>query len=495
MTTDLDVLIVGAGISGIGAAVHLSRCAPARTFAVLEGREAIGGTWDLFRFPGIRSDSDLFTFGFSFKPWTSDQSIAKADLILDYLHETVAENDLERHIRFGHRVAAARWSSEDARWTVTGHGPGGEPFEVTARFLFIGTGYYDYEQGFAPEFIGLEDFAGTVIHPQFWPEDCDYAGKRVVIIGSGATAVTILPAMAGTAAHVTMLQRSPSYVLSLPSEDGIFKALRRTVGLERAYRFTRRKNIFIQRAIYKLSQRFPGFVRRVLMADVRRRLPDGFDVDTHFNPAYDPWDQRMCVVPDGDFFEAITAGRASVVTDRIDRFVPEGIRLASGAVLDADIVVTATGLNMLAFGGIAFSVDGADVDVPGTMVYKSMMLSGVPNFAFAIGYTNASWTLKVDLVCEHFCRLLSYMDARGADTVVPVPGGDDRHERRPLFDLTSGYVLRGIHGFPHAGSAGPWTAAMAYERDVARLRDGAVDGPALSFRTRVSPPASARLAA
>jgi cation diffusion facilitator CzcD-associated flavoprotein CzcO len=484
--TDFDVLIVGAGISGIGAACHLRSRLPGRSFAILEGREAIGGTWDLFRFPGIRSDSDLFTFGFAFKPWTSARSIAAADLIRDYLHETVAERDLEKDIRFGHRVTAARWSSEDARWTVTAQREGGETVELTCRFLFGGTGYFDYQQGFTPQFDGVEEFAGSVIHPQFWPEDLDHAGKRVVIIGSGATAVTILPAMAETAAHVTMLQRSPSYVLSLPAEDPVFKVLKPIVGLARAYRATRRKNIWMQRAIYKLSQRYPRAARRVLMADARRRLPKGFDVDRHFNPTYDPWDQRMCLVPDGDMYEAISNGSASVVTDRIDRFTREGIRLASGRVLEADIVVTATGLNMLPMGGITFTVDGAGVDLPETTVYKSMMLSGVPNFAFAIGYINASWTLKVDLVCEHLCRLLAHMDERGADMVVPVRG-EGEIGRRPLFDLTSGYVLRGIQRFPHAGTRGPWTAEHAYERDVERLRDGPVDGPELRFRTRVVP--------
>jgi cation diffusion facilitator CzcD-associated flavoprotein CzcO len=492
--TDFDVLIVGAGISGIGAGCYLRSRLPGKSFAILEGREAIGGTWDLFRFPGIRSDSDLFTFGFAFKPWTSSRSIAAADLILAYLHETVAEYDLGRDIRFGHHVTAARWSSEDARWTVSARRASGETVELTCRFLFSGTGYYDYEQGFTPPFEGVEEFAGQVVHPQLWPEDLDYAGKRVVIIGSGATAVTILPAMAETAAHVTMLQRSPSYVLSLPAEDPLFKVLKPIAGLSRAYRATRRKNILMQRAIYKLSQRYPRAARRVLMADAKRRLPKGFDVDTHFNPTYDPWDQRMCLVPDGDMYEAISAGQASVVTDRIDRFVPEGIRLASGRVLEADIVVTATGLNMLPMGGMTFTVDGDDVNLPETTVYKSMMLSGVPNYAFAIGYINASWTLKVDLVCEHFCRLLAHMDERDADMVVPVRG-EDETGRLPLFDLTSGYVLRGIHRFPHAGTHGPWTAVHAYEVDVERLRDGPVDGPELRFRTRTAPREPASVAA
>ena len=487
--TDVDVLIVGAGISGIGAACHLAMRAPGRSFAILEGRDAIGGTWDLFRFPGIRSDSDLFTFGFAFKPWTSDKSIAGADLILDYLHETVAEHDLGRHIRFGHRVTSARWSSDEARWTVTAQrGDDGQSVELTCRFLFAGTGYFDYEQGFTPQFDGLEDFAGLVVHPQSWPEGLDYAGRRVVIIGSGATAVTILPAMAGTAASVTMLQRSPSYVLSMPAEDPIAKALKRVLGPRRAYALTRRKNVFLQRAIFKASRRHPRLVRRALMASARRRLPEGYDVGTHFNPTYDPWDQRMCLVPDGDLFEAISTGAATVVTDRIERFTREGIRLASGRMLEADVVVTATGLNMLPMGGITLTVDGADVELPETTIYKSMMLSDVPNFAFAIGYTNASWTLKVDLVCEHLCRLLTSMDVRNADMVVPVRTGGEM-ERLPLFDLTSGYVQRGIRRFPHVGTRGPWTAEMAYERDVARLRDGAIDDPELRFRTRVAPSA------
>jgi cation diffusion facilitator CzcD-associated flavoprotein CzcO len=475
---DFDVLIIGAGISGIGAACHLRARRPGTTFAILERRDAIGGTWDLFRFPGIRSDSDLYTFGYAFKPWKSSRSIAAADLILEYLHETVAEAGLEPHIRFGHRVTSASWSSQDACWTVTL----GDASELTCRFLFGGTGYFDYDHGFTPEFDGAEDFAGAIVHPQFWPEDLDHSGRRVVIIGSGATAVTILPAMTGVAEHVTMLQRSPSYMLSVPAEDPIANGLKRTVGLERAYRAIRRWNVFIQRSVYKLSQRHPGFMRRLLMADARRRLPKGYDVDTHFNPPYDPWDQRMCIVPDGDLFEAISSGRASVATGQIDRFVPEGIRLKSGQLLEADVIVTATGLNMLAFGGIPFSVDGEPVDIPETTVIRSMMLSGVPNFAFAVGYTNASWTLKVDLVCEHLCRLLARMDELDADMVVPVRDGPV--ERRPVFNLSSGYVRRGSHLFPHAGATGNWTLEMAYEADVERLRHGPVDAPELRFRSR-----------
>ena len=487
---DLDVLIVGAGISGIGAAYHLATKLPGKTFAILEGRDAIGGTWDLFRYPGIRSDSDLHTFGYSFKPWTHENAIAGADAILDYLRDTVAENGLGEHIRFGHRVIGASWSSATARWTVTTQRTDtGETVELTCRFLFSGTGYYDYEAGYTPEFEGTEDFAGRIVHPQHWPEDLDHAGKKVVVIGSGATAITLVPSMADTAAHVTMLQRSPSYVMSLPAKDAIANLLPRLLGGERAYRVTRRKNVAIQRAIYRLSRRHPELVRRVLRFDAKRRLGDSCDVDTHFAPAYDPWDQRLCIVPDGDLFRAIRDGRASVVTDRIERFTERGLLLESGAELEADIVVTATGLNLLPLGGIEMRVDGESVDLPATTVYKSMMLSDVPNFAFAFGYTNASWTLKVDLVCEHVCRLLSRMDARGADTAVPVCAHEGM-ERRPFLDLSSGYVQRAVDRFPRQGTVGPWNVEMAYEQDVARLREGAVEDPELQLRTTAAPAAT-----
>jgi cation diffusion facilitator CzcD-associated flavoprotein CzcO len=482
---DVDVLIIGAGISGIGAACHLRRRRPGTRFTIVEARDAMGGTWDLFRYPGVRSDSDMLTFGFGFKPWRHPNAIAPAEAIRDYLDETVAEYGIEPHIHFGHRVVSAEFASDTGRWTVTTQRAGGATVTITARFLFSGTGYYDYAAGYTPSFDGLEAFTGPVIHPQHWPKDLDYAGKQVVVIGSGATAVTLLPAMADTAAHVTMLQRSPSYILTLPAKDPIAGLLDRLLGPDRGYRLSRRKNVFVQRAIYRLAHRYPKAVRRVLMADVRRRLPRGYDVNTHFNPRYDPWDQRLCLIPDGDLFTAITSGAASVVTDTIERFTARGIRLQSGRELAADIIVTATGLNLLPLGGIELVVDGARVSVRDATVFKSMMLSGVPNFAFAIGYTNASWTLKVDLVCEHFCRLLDHMDARGAANVVPVceePG----MERRPLLDLTSGYVQRAIDGFPKAGTRGPWTAAMAYEQDVARLRSGPVEDPALRFSTPVT---------
>jgi cation diffusion facilitator CzcD-associated flavoprotein CzcO len=483
-TTQVDVLIIGAGISGIGAAYHLKTRTPGTTFAVVEGRDAIGGTWGLFRYPGIRSDSDMPTFGYAHKPWTHRNSIAEARSILDYLQETVRENGLDRHIHFGHRVLAAEFSSATGRWTVTAR-RGDEVVEFSARFLFSGTGYYDYAAGHTPDFAGIDDFSGRVVHPQHWPEDLDYTGQKVVVIGSGATAVTLVPSMAGRAEHVTMLQRSPSYVLSLPAADPIANLLHRVLGPDRAYPIIRRKNIHQQRAIFKLCKRYPKLMRRLLMADVRRRLPEGYDVDTHFGPRYDPWDQRLCMVPDGDLFAAISSGGASVVTDRIDRFTPTGIRLESGAEIEADIVVTATGLNIMPLGGIGLSVDGQAVELSETTVYKSMMLSGVPNLAFAIGYTNISWTLKVDIVCEHFCRLLEHMDATGQDTVVPVLDDADM-ERGPLLDLNSGYVQRRIASFPKAGTRAPWTAAMAYETDVERLRQGPVEDPALRFTARRS---------
>jgi cation diffusion facilitator CzcD-associated flavoprotein CzcO len=482
----VDVLIVGAGISGIGMAYHLKTRRPGTTFAVLEGRDAIGGTWDLFRYPGIRSDSDMPTFGFGFKPWTHKKAIADAHIILDYLRETVTENRLDEHICFGYRVLSAEFSPPAGLWTITAQRSGSnQSVQFTARFVFSGTGYYNYDAGFTPEFAGIEDFAGQVIHPQHWPEDLDYAGKRVVVIGSGATAVTLIPSMAGTAGHVTMLQRSPSYVLSLPAEDAIANALNKAVGPERAYPIIRRKNILLHRAIFKACRRYPQLMRRLLIANVRRQLPRHFDVDTHFSPRYNPWDQRLCMVPNGDLFKAISAGQASVVTDRIDRFTTTGIRLESGQELDADIVVTATGLNMLPFGAIQFSVDGQPVNPPDTTAYKAMMLSGVPNFVFALGYTNISWTLKVDLICEHFCRLLDRMDAHGHTTVVPVLDDPDM-ERIPLLDLSSGYVQRAVARFPRAGTSGPWTAKMAYENDVERLREGPVTDPVLQFTSTQS---------
>jgi cation diffusion facilitator CzcD-associated flavoprotein CzcO len=493
--TDLDVVIVGAGISGIGAARYLKTMLPEKSFAVLEARDSLGGTWDLFRYPGLRSDSDLQTFAYAFKPWTSNNAIADAGEILAYLRETVEENEIGPHIRYGHKVLAAEWSSEDARWTVrVERADDGEVVTVRSRFLFGATGYYDYDAGFRPEFEGEEDFAGEIVHPQAWPEDLDYTGKRVVVIGSGSTAITLIPAMAERAEHVTMLQRSPTYVLPLPGKDPLAIALQRVLGAERGYKITRRINIGRQKLIWDLSKRYPRQVRRVIRAVNKLLLPRGFDVDRHFNPKYNPWDERLCAARDGDLFKAIRRGRASVVTDRIERFTERGIRLESGEELEADLVVTATGLNLLAIGGMDLAVDGKRVEIADELVYKSMMLSGIPNLAIAVGYVNASWTLKVDLVCEHFCRLIAHMDEHGYDTVLPV-ADDPTIERRPLLDFSAGYVQRAVDRFPKQGSKDPWTIEMSYATDRQRLRHGPVEDPALQFRLAQSARRAERLAA
>ncbi|WP_067824667.1 flavin-containing monooxygenase [Nocardia inohanensis] len=480
-TTDVDVLIIGAGISGISAAYHLATRRAGTSFAVLEARDSVGGTWSLFRYPGIRSDSDMPTYGFGFKPWTHRRSIAEGHLILDYLRDTVTENSLAEHIRLGHRVLEARFSTATGRWSVLAERTGGKRTRFSARFLYLGTGIYDHRAGYTPDFAGRDEFEGTIVHPQHWPQDLDHTGKRVVVIGSGATAVTLIPAMAGSAAHVTMLQRSPSYVFSLPAEDAIANALNAALGHDRAAPLIRRKNIALTRGIYKACKRFPRLTRRVLIGLVKRQLPAHFDVDTHFTPRYNPWDQRLCMVPGGDLFKTLSTGRASVVTDRIARFTPSGIELESGQHLTADIIVTATGFTMSPLGRIRLEVDGREIDPAATTVYKSMMLSEVPNLAFVVGYTNISWTLKADLVSEHFCRLLDYMDANGFQTVTPV-AADPEMPRVPLVgDLESGYVQRGITGFPRAGSTGPWSVEMAYELDARRLREGPVSDPALRF--------------
>ncbi|HEX2071553.1 MAG TPA: NAD(P)/FAD-dependent oxidoreductase [Thermoleophilaceae bacterium] len=480
----VDVLIVGAGLSGIGAAYHLQTKLPGKSYAILEGRDAIGGTWDLFRYPGIRSDSDLHTLGYAFKPWTDEKAIADGPAILEYVRETARENGIDRHIRFRHRVVRAEWSSSEARWTVEAtRSDGGETVVMTCDFLFAAGGYYRYDEGFTPHFEGLERFEGQIVHPQQWPADLDYAGKRVVVIGSGATAVTLVPAMTDEAEHVTMLQRSPTYIVSVPSRDPIANALRRLLPDRVAYAIARQKNIALQTLVYKLSRRRPGVVRRLIRAAVKRRLPKGYDVDTHFKPHYDPWDQRLCVVPDGDLFEAISSGRASIVTDRIESFTERGVALASGTELEADIVVTATGLNLVAFGGVEYVVDGEPVALPDTFAYRGAMLSGVPNFAFAVGYINASWTLKVDLVCDWLCRLLSHMDAHGYAQVVPV-NDDPALPRRPLLDFSAGYVQRALDSFPKQGPAAPWRMSMSYREDVRNLRDSELVDGALRFSRR-----------
>jgi monooxygenase len=477
----LDVLVVGAGISGIGAAYYLQTRQPERTYAVLEARDATGGTWDLFRYPGIRSDSDLHTFGYEFKPWRDEETIASADKILAYLREAAAENGIDAKVRFHHKVVGAAWSTEQARWLVdVERTDTGERTALTCSWLFAAGGYYRYDEGFTPHFEGRERFQGPVVHPQHWPEDLDHRGKRVVVIGSGATAVTLVPALAATAGHVTMLQRTPSYVMPVPSRDVVANALRKVLGDERAYAVTRRKNIAQQRAVWRFCLAQPKLARKMIRWVNTRQLPAGYPVDEHFNPPYDPWTQRLCAVPNGDLFKAIRHGSASVVTDRIETFTETGLRLVSGAELEADIIVTATGLNVQAMGGLALTVDGTPVSLPETVAYKGMMLSGVPNFAYAIGYTNSSWTLKVGLLCEHLCRLLDHMDAHGYAVCRPEVD-DPQMATRPLLDFAAGYVQRAVDQLPRQGQEAPWLTSMSYQADVTLLRDAPVTDRHLHF--------------
>jgi cation diffusion facilitator CzcD-associated flavoprotein CzcO len=478
----VDVLVVGAGLSGISAAYHLQKECPGRTYAILEGRAALGGTWDLFRYPGIRSDSDMYTLGFAFRPWKGERSIADGSSIRAYIEETAREHGIDRKIRFGHRVERASYSSEAALWTVLARrADTGERVTLTCRFLHMCSGYYDYAAGYTPDFPGRARFRGRVVHPQQWTEDIDYAGKRVVVIGSGATAVTLVPAMAKTAAHVTMLQRSPTYFISLPGADPVARVLRRVLPEGLAYGVTRWKNVALSTAIYKLSRRFPERAKRLFVGAVERRLGPGFDVAKHFTPRYGPWDQRLCLVPDGDFFAALEGGRASVVTDHIETFTETGLQLRSGAHLDADLVVTATGLKLQLGGGVTLSVDGRAVEVDKTVSYKGVMLSDVPNFAVTLGYTNASWTLKADLVSAFVCRLLNEMDREGYTECVPRRRDGERADE-PLLDLSAGYVQRAVAEFPKQGKRAPWKLRQDYVRDLLALRYGAVDDGVLELR-------------
>jgi len=480
-TEHLDVLIVGAGLSGIGAAHHLQEAFPARSYAIFEAREELGGTWDLFRYPGIRSDSDMHTLGYRFKPWTAAKSISDGEAILDYVRETAREGGIDSKIRFQHRVVRAEWSSEEAVWSVEAERvDSGESVRLTCSYLWVCSGYYRYDEGFTPEFPGAEDFKGEVVHPQHWPEDLDYSGKRVVVIGSGATAVTLVPAMADKAAHVTMLQRSPTYIASLPAEDPIANGLRRFLPEKAVYTIVRWKNVMLQALLYQLSRRRPRVIKQLIRKGVERSLPAGYDIDKHFKPKYNPWDQRMCLVPNGDLFKAIRDGDATVVTDTIERFTESGIKLDSGEQLEADMIVTATGLNLLFLGGMELVVDGEPVDVSQTMTYKGMMLSGVPNCAFTVGYTNASWTLKADLTSEYVCRVLAHMDAHGYRKSVPELS-DPSVEELPLLDFTSGYVLRSLDQFPKQGSKEPWKLRQNYVLDVRTIRRGPIDDGAMRF--------------
>jgi len=477
----VDVLIVGAGLSGVGAGCHLTRRCPGKSFVILEGRDAMGGTWDLFRYPGVRSDSDMYTLGYSFRPWRDAKAIADGPDILNYIRDTAAEFGVDKKIRYGHRVRRASWSSEDAAWTVEADaGDERGVVSLTCGFLYLCTGYYDYESGYTPEWPGVENFRGRVIHPQKWPEDLDYEGKRVVIIGSGATAVTLVPAMAERASHVTMLQRSPTYVASMPAEDRVANFLRRRLPERTAYALARWKNVLFGMFFYNLARRRPDIFKRMIAKGNRRQLGPDFDLK-HFTPQYNPWDQRLCLAPNADIFRAIRKGSASVVTDHIETFTETGLQLKSGEHLDADIIVTATGLVLKMMSGMKLFVDGSAVDVPRTLVYKGMMFNEVPNFAFAVGYTNASWTLKCDLTAEYVCRLIKYMDRHGYAHCAPRVN-DPEIKEEPIIDFTSGYVRRALDTLPRQGSKTPWRLHQNYVRDLSMLRYGRVDDGAMEFK-------------
>jgi monooxygenase len=478
----VDVLIVGAGLSGIGAACHLQTECPQKSFVILEGRSAIGGTWDLFRYPGIRSDSDMYTMGYKFKPWTDAKSVADGPAILSYIRETAAERGIDQKIRFNQKVVNAAWSSETAQWTVESrHSETGETSVMTCSFLMVCSGYYRYDAGFTPDFPGMEQFQGAIIHPQKWPEDLDYTNKRVVIIGSGATAVTLVPAMAETAQHVTMVQRTPTYMVALPGTDALANALRRVLPEKNVYMLTRWKNVLFGILIYQLSQRRPELMKRWIKDKLRKELGPEFDVDRHFTPPYNPWDQRMCLIPDGDLLIALRENRASIVTDTIDTFTPTGLKMKSGEQLDADIIVTATGLSLVALGGATLTVDGQTAQLNKSMNYKGCMLTGIPNLSFVFGYTNASWTLKADLLCAYVCRLLNYMDKHGYRQVTPRLN-DPEVEELPLLNLTSNYILRSMDQFPRQGSKLPWRLYQNYLFDTMMIRFGSIQDDALEFK-------------
>ena len=479
----VDVLVIGAGISGIGAAYHLQVESPNRTYLILEGRADIGGTWDLFRYPGVRSDSDMHTLGFEFKPWNAEKAIADGPSIMAYLRETVAEYGIDRHIRFGHLVRRAEWSSETATWTVEADLADGGTATYTCNYISMCSGYYSYKEGYTPEFPGRERFQGQIVHPQAWPEDLDYTDKRVVVIGSGATAVTLVPAMAGDAAHVTMLQRSPTYVAAGPDVDAIANGLRKVLPDELAYSITRKKNTAFQQLVYKRMRKNPEKAKGFLIERVRKALGPDYDVDTHFTPTYAPWDQRLCLVPNGDLFEVLKNGSASVVTDQIDTFTETGIALQSGEHLDADIIVTATGLNLVTLGEVEFVVDGDPVDFSDTIVYKGFGYSDVPNLASTFGYVNASWTLRADLIARYVCRLLNHMDATGTDTCTPrLRASDASMPLRSANDhLTSGYFQRAADTFPKQGDRAPWINPQDYNKDKAMFRKSPVDDGVMIF--------------
>ena len=478
----VDVLIVGAGLSGIGSARHLQRACPDRSFALLESRAALGGTWDLFRYPGIRSDSDMYTLGYSFKPWLERKALADGPSILRYLRETAAETGVDQHIRYRHKVRSANWNSSESRWTVlVQRGESGEQVELRCQFLLMCCGYYDYDKGYTPDFAGTDEFGGRIVHAQHWPEDLEYRGKKVIVVGSGATAVTLVPELARETAHTIMLQRSPTYIASVPEEDSTAAWLQRFLPGSWVYRITRWKRVLLQMYVYALSRRRPALVKRFLLGKVREALGPDYDVRTHFTPSYNPWDQRLCAVPEGDMFKAIREQRAEVVTDHIECFTRSGILLQSGRELEADIIVLATGLNLKFMGGAQLSVDGQAVDPSALYVYRGMMFGNIPNLAQVFGYTNASWTLKSDLTGDFICRLVNCMRKTGASTVTPRLR-EGTVEEEPMLNLNSGYVLRSAGQFPKQGVKLPWRLYQNYILDFLQLRLRPLRDSVLEFR-------------
>jgi monooxygenase len=484
--TDYDVLIVGAGLSGIAAAYHLQQRLPSTRFTMLESRSRLGGTWDLFRYPGVRSDSDMFTLGFSFRPWQGDQAIAEGQSILDYVKDTAREYGIDKKIQFERKVTGAAWDSSTARWTVQVEHTDGqriEQLQYTCNFLYMCSGYYDYDEGHAPTWPGMEQFEGQIVHPQFWPADLSVAGKRVVVIGSGATAVTLVPTLATTAKHVTMLQRSPTYIFALPSRDAIANKLRGWLPSKIAHRLIRAKNVLLSMYLYNYARRKPEAAANAIRKMAAKQLGPDFDVGKHLTPRYKPWDQRLCIVPNADLFKAIRGGKASMVTDEIESFTPGGLRLRSGEQIDADIVVTATGLKLKLLGGASVTVDGARVNLGDTVSYKGMMSSGVPNLVSVFGYTNASWTLKAELIAKFVCRLLAHMKAGGYDTCVPMLNGQDQGTQ-PAVDLTSGYIQRAAAYLPRQGLHKPWIYHQNYAVDLAAFKFAGLDDGAMQFERR-----------
>jgi cation diffusion facilitator CzcD-associated flavoprotein CzcO len=485
MTSEhVDVVVVGAGLSGIGAGYHLQTMSPDRSYVILEGRDGLGGTWDLFKYPGIRSDSDMHTLGFSFKPWTEAKSIADGPSILQYLKQTVAQFGIDKNIRYGHLVTQAQWSTDDAQWTVTSTNKAtGVSSTITCSFLFMCSGYYSYKKGHTPEFAGRERFKGTVVHPQSWPTDLDYAGKRVVVIGSGATAVTIVPAMADKAAHVTMLQRSPTYMVSRPDHDVMANRMRKVLPEKMAYNLTRVKNTWRQQLVYNKTRTDPDKVKQLLLGGIKMELGADYDIDKHFTPSYNPWDQRLCLVPNGDLFKSMREGKATVVTDHIASFTETGIQLASGEHLDADIIITATGLELVTLGEMDFFVDGNQVDFAKTWTYKGFAYSDIPNLASTFGYINASWTLRSDLTAEYVCRLLNHMRKKGVAQCTPRLREQDRTmKERPWIDgFSSGYMQRMMHRMPRQGDHEPWINPQNYRRDKKMFKHSPIDDGVMQF--------------